>query len=364
MRKLLLAGVATLIISQPALALGGYDYIHAEAQTSKVMARITALDVSMSTTMTRGFGQISGRLGAVVAGIGAITNEQTQAQARLQQDAMRAEGVMQRTPTRAGCRSATPSSTGIGRAVTATSVNETRLLAAAASWRGAAARNGADHDGAMASLYPYRSKGCTWWKRGEAGCTQEDAAAGKWSPTPLWPTDKTYKTEGQVEAAQDYIRSLVRSVGPEYDPSWRSTPNGRANLMQAEDRERQHGVADQALMAIHARYVPVAQLGQWRDAVLGGVVPAQDQATVSMNDYLQTEVLRRHANPAWHASLIDMRGDQLVRELVQIEALRSFMQLQDSQTFERISATLATILPRTTEIADHLDPDRDSPARK
>ena len=189
-------------------------------------------------------------------------------------------------------------------------------------------------------------------------CSAADVQAGLCSAvSPLENADQradsfigtpTYADQGTINAANDYITTLLQPVPPGV---LRGDPRkSLAGLQEEEDRRNYNAtmsLARKVATDIFASHAPTVQLTQeqQQQAQAEGRPGVQ---TASWSDALGLEVTRRYGNQAWAVSLEQMPSAPVIlREVAREQALGNYIAWKSYQRLDQIAALGAAQLAAT-----------------
>ena len=126
------------------------------------------------------------------------------------------------------------------------------------------------------------------------------------------------------------------------------TDRERRRVLMARAADARTALANDYFAEARALRAPGAALGEWAAAVAG--TPGRDAGTpVSRYELLELLASRRFEDPDWFVRLQAMSAENLLRELVTLQAVSLMLDWQRYRTDERRGAIDATVLALAAE---------------
>ena len=160
---------------------------------------------------------------------------------------------------------------------------------------------------------------------------------------------RTFASEAELRAAVELSRNLAAPVV--HDPpalASADTERERRRVLLARAADARTALAADYLAQARALRAPGAELGEWAAQVAPG--PGRD-ASVPVSRYELLELLasRRFEDPDWFVRLQAMSQENLLRELVIVQAVSLMLDWQRYRTDERRGAMDAASLALAAE---------------
>ncbi|MBS8270867.1 conjugal transfer protein TraW [Halomonas litopenaei] len=164
---------------------------------------------------------------------------------------------------------------------------------------------------------------------------------------PYGKTEDATFTQEQADVARLYVRnSTRRNVAPQLEKGEAETPAGQAYIGTRTQYQSMVSAAEQPAIQAIANRMPVPRTEQFINDALETPsaqsywnATASDEAkstgTVSYHELEKFEVGRRYGNIAYGQDLQGMSGDNLIRELIRVEALNAHLTLGLKQQIEQ-----------------------------
>ncbi|MDL4860708.1 conjugal transfer protein TraW [Halomonas elongata] len=164
---------------------------------------------------------------------------------------------------------------------------------------------------------------------------------------PYGKTEDATFTQEQADVARLYVRnSTRRNIAPQVAKGEASTPAGQAYIGTKTQYQSMVSAAEQPAIQAIASRMPVPSTEQFISDALETPsaqsywnATASDEAkntgTVSYHELEKFEVGRRYSNVAYGQDLQGMSGDNLIRELIRVEALNAHLTLGLKQQIEQ-----------------------------
>ena len=315
-------------------------------EASRVIRNLTqeidAMERAIVEALRLQTGQLSGYTAQSARAIAGALDSQTRLQAQIAREAAETEAMRARRPARGACEGVTGlaglAATGAAsaRARASAAVTETGRIAndrAVVDRAGAAAGDAARFETLTKSY-------CNAGRAGENPdlCRGADELHGADLHAGTLFERRTFASEDELRAAVELSRNLAAPVV--HDPP----PLGSADT----DRERRRALlarAADARTALAADYfgearalrAPGAALGSWAAQVAPS--PGRDaDAPVSRYELLELLASRRFEDPDWFVRLQAMSAENLLRELVTLQAVSLMLDWRRYRTDERRGA--------------------------
>lgn len=343
-RKALAVALTTafLISATPASACCGDGEIAAGAATKAGWAMSGAIFTSAATiqawlermtmTIASGFGKVVAEIMKQTAAQRVMNEGTIAAQTQLYMEHARAEAQQKyQVSSRACYESAGGTAAGVAAGETREAMNDLN--------RSFAART-------LFTPNTSAAVGKIFSDHQEKYCSQQDADLGrcKAAPAALQNADvkidtlinTTRYTPEQLEAAKALVNNIANPAPTQNIPKdWEKTDQGKVFVAGQYIEQARASVAANSFNASIAARVPVKGLGS--AAML-------NQADVSEQDLIESQIRGRHESPAWHALIAGFGVENLLREMLKQQAVKLYMSLKDLQRLERMEMLVATSL--------------------
>ena len=299
-------------------------------------------------------GQLSGYTAQSARAITGALDSQTRLQAQIAREAAETEAMRARRPSRGACEgitglsglAATDRASAQARAITA--VTETGRIAgdrAIVDRPGAAA-------GDTARFETLMRRYCNAGRAGEDPdlCRGEHAMHGADLHAGTLFDRRTFASEEELRAAIELSRNLAAPVVHDPPPmSSADTDRERRRVLLARAADARTALAADYFGEARALRAPGAALGAWAAAVAG--VSGRDAAGTPVSRYELLELLasRRFEDPDWFVRLQAMSAENLLRELVTLQAISLMLDWQRYRGDERRGAIDAASLALAAE---------------
>ena len=315
-------------------------------EASRVIRNLTqeidAMERAIVEALRLQTGQLSGYTAQSARAIAGALDSQTRLQAQIAREAAETEAMRARRPARGACEGVTGLA---GLAATGAASARARAEAAAAeTGRIASDRAVVDRAGAAAGdAARFETLTKSYCNAGRAGenpdlCRGADELHGADLHAGTLFERRTFASEDELRAAVEFSRNLAAPVV--HDPP----PLGSADT----DRERRRALlarAADARTALAADYfgearalrAPGAALGKWAAQVAPSLRRDAD-APVSRYELLELLASRRFEDPDWFVRLQAMSAENLLRELVTLQAVSLMLDWRRYRTDERRGA--------------------------
>ena len=367
-------GLATIVLVGAALLAGavlapGEAHAHAcdrtdndRREASRVIRNLTheidEMERAIIEALRLQTGQLSGYTAQSAKAITGALDSQTRLQAQIAREAAETEAMRARRPARGACEGITGLA---GLAATGRASAQARASAALTeTGRITGDRAVVDRPGAAAGdAARFETVTLRYCSAGRAGedsrlsgtsvCRGAEALHGADLKAGTLFDRRTFGSEDELRAAVELSRNLAAPVV--HDPP----PLGSADT----DRERRRALlarAADARTALAADYygearalrAPGATLGEWAAAV-AGLSGRDARMPVSRYELLELLASRRFEDPDWFVRLQAMSQENLLRELVMLQAVSLMLDWRRWRTDERRGAIDAAALALHTE---------------
>ena len=298
-------------------------------------------------------GQLSGYIAQSAKAVTGALDSQTRLQAQIAREAAETEAMRARRPSESGCRTVT-GLTGLA----GTRAAAERALAEAASaeaGRITGDRAAVDRPGAAAGdaarFEVLADNYCNAARAGEDSgtCRGEQRLHGADLRAETLFDRRTFASEEELRAAVELSRNLAAPVV--HDPpalASADTDRERRRVLLARAADARAALASDYLGQARALRAPGAALGPWAAAMAPG--SNRDAATpVSRYELLELLASRRFEDPDWFVGLQAMSAENLLRELVTLQAVSLMLDWQRYRTDERRGAMDAASLALAAE---------------
>ena len=325
------------------------------AEASRVLAGLTREIDVMEATIVEALrlqtGQLSGYAAQSAKAVTGALDAQTKLQAQIAREVEETRAMRARRPTDSGCAAITglaglaaarqAAESAYGRAADA----ETGRIAgdrAAVPDAGAAAGNAARFE-SLTSTY------CNGPRAGEdaALCRGGDALHAADLKAGNLFDRRTFANEAELRTAVELSRNLAVPVV--HDPpalASAETDQERRRVLLARSADARAALAGDYFAHARALRAPGAALGAWA----AQAAPGRDAATpVSRYELMELLASRRFENPGWFVDLQAMSQENLLREMVILQAVSLMLDWRRYRLDERRGAIDATGLALATE---------------
>ena len=298
-------------------------------------------------------GQLSGYIAQSAKAVSGALDSQTKLQAQTAREVAETAAMRARRPSRSACEAITGLSglAAAGRAAEGAharaAVAETGRIAgdlAIVERPGAAA-------GDAARFRTLTREYCNAGRAGEAPvlCRGGDALHGADLRTGTLFDRRTFASEAELRAAVELSRNLAAPVV--HDPpalASADTDRERRRVLLARAADARTALAADYLAQARALRAPGAPLGGWAAEVARGTGRDPD-APVSRYELLELLAVSRFEDPDWFVGLQAMSAENLLRELVTLQAVSLMLDWQRYRTDERRGAMDAAALALAAE---------------
>ena len=309
---------------------------------------IDAMERAIIEALRLQTGQLSGYTAQSAKAIAGALDSQTRLQAQIAREAAETEAMRARRPSRSACEAITGLT---GLAATRAATERARASAAATeTGRVMSDRAVVDRPGAAAGdaarFETITESYCNAARAGEdpALCRGDDALHGADLRADSLFDRRTFASEAELRAAVEISRNLAAPVV--HDPpalASADTDRERRRVLLARAADARTALAADYLAQARALRAPGAALGGWADGIAQGT--GRDPATpVSRYELLELLASRRFEDPDWFVGLQAMSAENLLRELVTLQAVSLMLDWQRYRTDERRGAIDAATL--------------------
>lgn len=349
-KNLVAASLATafLVGAVPAHACCGDGAEAAKGATGAGMAVVSSITEAatvvtqwmerLNSTIASGFGKVMAEIQRQTAALRTIEQGNVAVQTQLFMERARAEAQVRYEPSPRQCFEA---SGGAGA-----------WVASAGSAQTLRALNGSFARRTLFTPNTVAAVGKIYDDHVDKYCSQQDADLGRCSQ-PADPVmqnadvraDATLNTSSytpeQIAAAQAFVSNVVNPIPTQNIPrDWEKTAQGKSFVAGQYIEQARASVAANSLNAAIAARTPVQGLGS--AAML-------NKADVSELELMESQVRGRFESPAWYKMIAGFSLENLMREVVKINALRARAELDNYRQMERVEAVLATQLAITVQ---------------
>ena len=298
-------------------------------------------------------GQLSGYTAQSARAITGALDSQTRLQAQIVREAAETEAMRARRPGRGACEGITGLA---GLAATGRASARARATAAAAeTGRITGDRAVVERPGAAAGdAARFETLAKTYCNAGRAGedsglCRGGIALHGADLHAGTLFERRTFASEAELRAAVELSRNLAAPVVHDPPPlSSADTDRERRRALLARAADARTALAADYLAEARALRAPGAGLGEWAAAV-GGLSGRDAESPVSRYELLELLASRRFEDPDWFVRLQGMSQENLLREMVTLQAVSLMLDWQRYRTDERRGAIDAASLALATE---------------
>ena len=293
-------------------------------------------------------GQLSGYTAQSARAITGALDSQTRLQAQIAREAAETEAMRARRPSRGACEGITGL---VGLAATAVASADAREGAAATeTGRIIGDRAVVDRPGAAAGdAARFESLTRSYCNAGRAGedsdlCRGGHAMHGADLHAGTLFERRTFASADELRAAVELSRNLAAPVVHDPPPlASADTDRERRRALLARAADARTALAADYFVEARAVRAPGATLGSWAAQVAPGVRPDANGA-VSRYELLELLASRRFEDPNWFVRLQAMSQENLLRELVTLQAVSLMLDWQRYRTDERRGAMDAASL--------------------
>ena len=298
-------------------------------------------------------GQLSGYTAQSARAITGALDSQTRLQAQIAREAAETEAMRARRPSRGACEGIT----GLA-GLAATGAASARARASAAiteTGRITGDRAVVERPGAAAGdAARFETLTRTYCNAGRAGedpdlCRGADALHGADLHAGTLFERRTFASEEELRAAVELSRNLAAPVVHDPPPlSSADTDRERRRALLARAADARMALAADYFAEARALRAPGAALGKWAAEVAPALRRDAD-TPVSRYELLEQLASRRFEDPDWFVRLQAMSAENLLRELVTLQAVSLMLDWQRYRTDERRGAIDAASLALAAE---------------
>ena len=329
---------------------------------------IDAMERAIIEALRLQTGQLSGYTAQSAKAITGALDSQTRLQAQIAREAAETEAMRARRPSRNACEGITGLS---GLAATGQASARARAGAAAAeTGRITSDRAVVDRAGAAAGdAARFETLTRTYCNAGRAGedtragdpalsgtsvsgtsvCRGDEALHGADLQAGTLFDRRTFGSEGELRAAVELSRNLAAPVVHDPPPlSSADTDRERRRVLLARAADARTALAADFFAEARALRAPGAALGEWAAAV-AGLSGREAESPVSRYELLGLLASRRFEDPNWFVRLQAMSAENLLRELVTLQAVSLMLDWQRYRSDERRGAIDAASLALAAE---------------
>ena len=364
-RGLAAAGTIVAMLLAATLAVQPREaYAHAcdrtdndRREASRVIRDLTgeidAMERAIVEALRLQTGQLSGYIAQSARAVSGALDSQTRLQAQIEREAAETEAMRARRPNESACRAVT-GARGLAAARAAAENARARAMETETG-RITGDRAVVDRPGAAAGdaarFESVTREYCNAARAGEdpALCRGNDALHGADLRTGTLFDRRTFSSEAELRAAVELSRNLAAPVV--HDPpalSSADTDRERRRALLARAADARTALAADYLAGTRALRAPGAALGKWAGAIAPGLRRDPD-TPVSRYELLELLASRRFEDPGWFVGLQAMSAENLLRELVTLQAVSLMLDWQRYRTDERRGAIDAAALALATE---------------
>ena len=321
-------------------------------EASRVIRNLTqeidAMERAIIEALRLQTGQLSGYTAQSARAITGALDSQTRLQAQIAREAAETEAMRARRPARGACEGITGLA---GLAATAAASADARAGAAATeTGRIIGDRAVVDRPGAAAGdAARFETLTKSYCNAGRAGedpdlCRGADELHGADLHAGTLFDRRTFASEDELRAAVELSRNLAAPVVHDPPPiSSADTGRERRRALLARAADARTALAADYFADVRALRAPGAALGSWAAQVAPG--PGRDADTpVSRYELLELLASRRFEDPNWFVRLQAMSAENLLRELVTLQAVSLMLDWRRYRTDERRGAIDAASL--------------------
>ena len=326
-------------------------------EASRVIRNLTqeidAMERAIIEALRLQTGQLSGYTAQSARAITGALDSQTRLQAQIAREAAETEAMRARRPSRGACEGITGLA---GLAATAAASADARASAAVTETgritgdRAVVERPGAAA-GDAARFESLTKSYCNAARAGEDSglCRGRSALHGTDLRAGTLFDRRTFASEEELRAAVELSRNLAAPVVHDPPPlASADTDRERRRVLLARAADARTALAADYFADARALRAPGAALGAWGAAVTG--TSRRDAGNpVSRYELLELLASRRFEDPNWFVRLQAMSQENLLRELVTLQAVSLMLDWQRYRTDERRGAIDAASLALATE---------------
>ena len=344
--------LAAVVLAQPAHAHKCDRTDNDRAEATRVLTGLTreidAMERAIIEALRLQTGQLSGYIAQSAKAVTGALDSQTKLQAQIAREVAETEAMRARRPGASACDAITGLT---GLAATGRAAESAHARAARAeTGRVIGDRAVVDRPGAAAGdaarFETLTREYCNAARAGEdpALCRGDDALHGADLRADSLFDRRTFASEAELRAAVELSRNLAAPVV--HDPpalASADTDRERRRVLLARAADARTALAADYLAQARALRAPGAALGGWAAGIAQGT--GRDPATpVSRYELLELLASRRFEDPDWFVGLQAMSAENLLRELVTLQAVSLMLDWQRYRTDERRGAIDAATL--------------------
>ena len=298
-------------------------------------------------------GQLSGYTAQSARAITGALDSQTRLQAQIAREAAETEAMRARRPSRGACEGIT----GLGglAATGAATVDARASAALTETGRITGDRAVVERPGSAAGdAARFESIATTYCNAARAGedpalCRGPDALHGVDLRAGALFDRRTFASEAELRAAVELSRNLAAPVVNDPPPmSSADTERERRRVLLARAADARAALAADYFGEARALRAPGAALGDWA-AAIAGISGREAETPVSRYELLELLASRRFEDPNWFVRLQGMSAENLLREVVTLQAVSLMLDWQRYRTDERRGAMDAASLALAAE---------------
>ena len=349
--------LGAVALAQPAHAHKCDRTDNDRAEATRVLRGLTreidAMERAIVEALRLQTGQLSGYIAQSARAVTGALDSQTRLQAQIEREAAETGAMRARRPSRSACEAVTGLA---GLAATRSAAENARGRAAVTeTGRIAGDRAVVDRPGAAAGdaarFESVTKIYCNAARAGEdpALCRGSHALHGADLRADTLFDRRTLSGEAELRAAVELSRNLAAPVVHDPPPlSSADTDRERRRALLARAADARTALAADYFAEGRALRAPGAALGGWAAAIAPGLARDPD-APVSRYELLELLASRRFEDPDWFVGLQAMSAENLLRELVMLQAVSLMLDWQRYRTDERRGAIDAASLALATE---------------
>ena len=351
--------VATVLLAAGLLLAAAPAYAHKCDRTDNdrreatrvirdLTGEIDAMERAIIEALRLQTGQLSGYIAQSAKAVTGALDSQTRLQAQIEREAAETEAMRARRPSESGCRTITGLA---GLAGTRAAAERARADAGTAeTGRITGDRGVVDRPGAAAGdAARFESVTSTYCNAGRAGedpalCRGGQRLHGADLRADTLFDRRSFASEEELRAAIELSRNLAVPVVHDPPPlASADTDRERRRVLLARSADARTALAADYMAQARALRAPGAALGPWAAAMAPGSGRDAD-APVSRYELLELLASRRFEDPNWFVGLQAMSAENLLRELVILQAVSLMLDWQRYRTDERRGAIDAASL--------------------
>ena len=326
-------------------------------EASRVIADLTgeidAMERAIIEALRLQTGQLSGYIAQSAKAVTGALDSQTKLQAQTAREVAETGSMLAHRPSRSACEAVT----GLrGLAGTGAAAESAHARASATeTGRITGDRAVVDRPGAAAGdaarFETVTSEYCNGARAGvDSGvCRGEDALHGADLRAGTLFDRRTFGSEAELRAAVELSRNLAVPVVHDPPPlASADTDRERRRVLLARSADARAALAADYLAQARALRAPGAALGGWAAEIARGS-GRDPELPVSRYELLELLASGRFENPNWFVGLQAMSAENLLRELVTLQAVSLMLDWQRWRTDERRGAIDAASLALATE---------------